>query len=449
MIQSLPTVDDCIYYTSRDEMPADAVQQLEDLAYRWGETYDAYLVNEGKREYFWLPRREGVVGFSRRGRCALVVGGLLAPPEKRKALLEALLEFAKSKRWNLSFYNIGRSETAVYKEAGCEITKMGEEPIIDLERTEWRGKKYEWVRRQENYCKRQGVELVEVRTEDDNYEQEIAPQLEQVSQLHVADTLHAREMKFFVGSFDPHHLGSRRLFVAWHEGRVVAFIVCNPCVAGEMWAIEIYRKLPDAPRGVVPFAIMSILRTLKEEGVKFASLSLIPLLRCNTDPKEKKIHHGSRVFYFIARFWWNRMNWVFDMRGIYHFKSRFRPDYREMYLAAFPKVTIRSMWALGMTWEVLKFNPLRLLRRGQGGGKQRDTLAKPAQRPERVVRDVRNKRSKQKAAAEQPAANSEGQAPLPGDAAHAKPGGPHLDHARQRGADADNGDGQSAEAASK
>ena len=83
MIQSLRAVDDCTYYRTRDEMPAEAVERLEQLAYRWGETYDAYLVNEGQREYFWLPDWEGVVGFTRRGRSALVVGGLLAPVERR------------------------------------------------------------------------------------------------------------------------------------------------------------------------------------------------------------------------------------------------------------------------------------------------------------------------------------------------------------------------------
>lgn len=378
-------MDEAIYELSRDRMPTDAVARLEDLSYQWGETYDAYLVNEGKREYFWLPDRTGVVGFTRRGRHVLVVGGLLAPPQLRAALLTSFLDFARRKRWHVSFYNVGRSETAVYKEAGCQITKMGEEPIIDLERCEWRGKPYEWVRRQENFCKRQGVEFVEITAADPAYDDQIVPQLEHVSREHLAGTLHGREMQFFVGTFDPHHLGNRRLFVAWHEGRIVAFIVCNPCVGGEMWAVEIYRKLPDAPRGVIPFAITQTLRTLKSEGVKLASLSLIPLLRC--DPE---LHKGSRVFYGAATFWWNRMNWLFDMRGIYHFKSRFRPDYREMFLAASPKVTVRSMIAMALTWEVFYLNPLRLFRRS-GGGRHRSTLATPSWRPEKVVRDVRAK----------------------------------------------------------
>ena len=159
---------------------------------------------------------------------------------------------------------------------------------------------------------------------DANYEEEIVPQLEHVSRMHLEETLHGREMQFFVGSFDPHHLGSRRLFVASQEGRVVAFIVCNPCVAGEMWAIEIYRKLPDAPRGVVPFAIMTILRQLKEEGIKYASLSLIPLLRCNTDAKDK-MHHGSRVFYFTARFLVEPHELDFRHAGHLSFQESFSP----------------------------------------------------------------------------------------------------------------------------
>lgn len=383
-----PPPGGCRYFRSRAEIPEEWRSRLEHLAVQWGETYDSYLVTQGKREYFWLPDGEGFVAFTRWGRHALVVGGLVAEPTRREELLTALLEYARRRRWTFSFYNLGRPHLPLFQQHGCQISKCGEEPLVNLERTDWKGKDYEWVRRQENYCKRQGVEFSEVRPdlEDEEYRERIAPELRELSEAHLSETLHGRELQFFVGQFDPHDLSGRRLFLARLEGRVVAFIVCNPCIAGEMWAVEIYRRLPDAPRGVVPFAIMQTLRTLKGEGVKYASLSLIPMLRC--DPK---LHKGSKIFYFVSGFWWKHLNWLFDVQGIYHFKSRFRPDYREMYMAAYPRVTVGSMIAMGMTWEVIKFNPLRLLRRGKKSGTNRETLATPAWRPERVVRELKQR----------------------------------------------------------
>ena len=41
--------------------------------------------------------------------------------------------------------------------AGFQATKWGEEALVDLPDCTWSGKDYEWVRRQSNYCRRQGL----------------------------------------------------------------------------------------------------------------------------------------------------------------------------------------------------------------------------------------------------------------------------------------------------
>jgi phosphatidylglycerol lysyltransferase len=179
----------------------------------------------------------------------------------------------------------------------------------------------------------------------------------------------------------------RRLFVARHDGRIVAFLVCNPGLSGQLWAVEIYRRLPDAVRGVIPYTIMKTLRTMKDEGVSYVSLSLIPFLRCET-----AVRGDSGILRFGANFWWQHLYSIFDMRGIYHFKSRFRPDYREMYVAALPGLTVRSTLSLGFAWKLFQFSPLRWLQRSlakRGISAERQNLATPAWRPERVIRDLR------------------------------------------------------------
>ena len=72
----------------------------------------------------------------------------------------------------------------------------------------------------------------------------LSDELTEVSRQHIAATLYGRELDCFVGRFDPRRLGARRLFVAEREGRIEAFILCNPCLGGAMWAIEMYRRRP-------------------------------------------------------------------------------------------------------------------------------------------------------------------------------------------------------------
>ncbi len=370
-------------------MPSDALVLVEQYAYELGQTYDSYLSTEPDREYFFSPARRGAVGFKRWGRYAYIVGGLLASPGDQDELLQTFLEFAAAQRLHVSFYNLGCNELEPFRRQGCEISKCGEEPMIKLANTSWNGKDYQWLRRQENFCTRQGVVLRELAHDscDPEYRDRIVPVLEEISRIHVAGTLHAQELEFFEGRFRPLALGRRRLFVAERNSRIEAFLVCNPCLAGSMWAIEIYRRHPDATRGVIPFAMLKIMRQLKSEGVAYVSLSQIPCLRTGLP-----MQGDSRLLRYVTRIWWYGFGWIFDMRGIYHFKSRFRPDYRELYVAASPKITLLSLLGFAATWKLLVFNPFRLavhgLRKVRKSG-DRAKLARPEFRAERLVRELR------------------------------------------------------------
>jgi phosphatidylglycerol lysyltransferase len=164
-------------------------------------------------------------------------------------------------------------------------------------------------------------------------------------------------MRYFVGRFTPLAMGHRRLFVARCGERAEAFVVLNPCLGGGTWAIEMYRRREDATRGVIPFAMLQIMRRLQEEGVALCSLSLIPTVRCGRAVKgDSWTGRGGFVL------WWYGLNWLFDVRGIYHFKSRFRPEYREMYLVSSPKTSLLSLCGMCRTWGVWRVSPWRLVR---------------------------------------------------------------------------------------
>jgi phosphatidylglycerol lysyltransferase len=377
------------YYPARTEMPAHLEDRLRRLACRYGDTYASYLVTEPDWETLWSRDHRGVLRFVRWGGAyAMVVGGILAPAEDREGLLADFLQLAKMNRWHVAFYNIDREQLPLFRRHGFQITKFGEEPVVRLDKTDWKGKDYEWLRRQEKFCQRQGVQLVEVNPDpnDPQYRRQIAPELEAISREHIASTLHGKEMRYFVGRFDANRLGDRRLFVAQRDGRIEAFVVCNPCLDGTMWAVEMYRRRPDATRGVIPFAVLQTMRILKEQGVTYCSLSLIPAVRCET-----AVTGDSMIARPGLVFWWRHLSAIFDFRGIYHFKSRFHPEYREMYIAARPKVTIRSMIAMGMAWGLIRFNPLRLIRRvlsQRQKSESRKSLAEPYFRPERVLRRI-------------------------------------------------------------
>ena len=380
---------ECEYYPSQDEMPAEALAAMEQRAYDFGESYDAYLATEDDREYFWSPGRRGVIGFVRWGRALNVLGGLLAAPDDQDQLLNCFVEFAKRNRVTVNFIMITPTQAPVFRRHGFRISKCGEELFVLLQQVNWQGKDYQWLRRQENACIRNGLRVEEIDPYDDpaRFRENILPQLGEVNAEHLAGTLHGRELVFYEGRFTPWTLNRRRLWVAWQANRIEAFVVCNPALGGDMWAIEIYRRRTAAPRGVIPYSMLQVMRQLKDEGVLYASLSSVPFLRCGWPVRNDDLR-----FQGACQFFWHSMNWLFDIRGIYHFKSRFRPVYREMSIATYPRSRLLSLISMLAVWELHRVSPWRLARHLMQycqSRSHRALLAQPELRPERKIRHLR------------------------------------------------------------
>lgn len=389
--------DDCEYLSAAAE-DADTLAAVDDLAFRHGENSSAYIVTERGWETFWGPERRGVVRFTRwLGSFVYVTGGVIAAGEDQPRVLAKFREFLELNRWNALFVCLGRDQLPPFRELGCQVSKAGEEPIIRLATASWCGKHFEWLRRQENFCKRQGLELVEIAADagDRGYREDIVPQLETVSREHLAATLHGRELEYFVGRFRPLEMGRRRLFAVCAGDRIEAFLVCNPCCDGRMWAIEMFRRREDAPRGVIPFAMLQAMRQMQAEGVELCSLSVIPTVRAT-----KPIRGDSWAARGGCFLWWHGLNWLYDVRGMYHFKSRFRPESREVYFVSWPRTTFWSMIGFTRVFGLTRFSWLRLagsVWRKFGKREARESLAEPQLRPEKVLRQLPKKKPPQEA----------------------------------------------------
>ena len=138
-------------------------EALEELAFREGRNYDACLVTEPGWECFWLPDRRGVVAMVRKEKYLHVAGGLLAPPERKRELLQELLAYAAARQLVLTFFNVAEDELPLLRSFGFQATKWGEEAIVDLRDCTWAGRGYQWVRRQSSFCQRHGLVVSECR----------------------------------------------------------------------------------------------------------------------------------------------------------------------------------------------------------------------------------------------------------------------------------------------
>ncbi len=115
---------------------------------------------------------------------------------------------------------------------------------------------------------------------------------------------------------------------------------------------------------------------MRSEGARSASLCLVPGLRCETPlAGDSPLARWSVVL--ATRYF----NFIHDTRGIYHFKSRFRPRFESRYLAVRPRLSLGCAWSFVRMLGVLDLRPANLAREAAGrllGIASRRTLSLPA-----------------------------------------------------------------------
>ncbi len=373
---SLLTLDQKLRSSSAEAEQASAL--LEELAFRYGRSSESYLVTEPGRKYFWLPNQTGVIVYLRRGRYLHVGGGLLAAEADKPALLVAFTQWASASRLRPMFYNIAPDEVPLFRETGFQVTKWGEEAVIDLSTASWKGKRFEWVRRQSNYALRHGLHFVECRPERLTADawHRLSQELTEVSNGILSERPQIGDIGFLNGRFDASLIGRRRLFLARQkvQGRIDGFLVCNPCRGGNEWALELYRDRPDAVRGTIPFLMHQALQLFQQEQIERASLCLVPGVRCDRPlPGDSALIRHAMV---LSQYF----SFIFDVAGLYHFKSRFRPRFEDRFICAYPAVTLGAACSFIGLCGALRLNSVKLVRRlwrQLRYSRSRSTLAAP------------------------------------------------------------------------
>jgi phosphatidylglycerol lysyltransferase len=334
--------------------------RAERQAFAHGSVYDSYFATESGWKRFWSLDRSGVVSYRRLGRYVKVIGGLLARDEDKPQLLREFVAFARSHRLVVTFFNVTEEDALLFREAGFQVTKWGEEPYVDLQSCSWSGKQFEWVRRQTNYCRRAGISIVEHCREemDDATWSSLIRDLRAVSDEHLATKSHAGTIRLLEGQLDENGWGRRRLFVAYSSDspkRIEGFLIALPSRNGAHWAFEMYRHRRDAVRGVVPHLFHTAMIRMKAEGVEAVSLCLVPAVGC-----EAPLKGDSAVIRHALTIGLKYLNFLFDFAGIYHFKSRFRPRYEGRYICALPKTNMLTGLALVRMSGMLEFSLRRV-----------------------------------------------------------------------------------------
>jgi phosphatidylglycerol lysyltransferase len=127
---------------------------------------------------------------------------------------------------------------------------------------------------------------------------------------------HGGERGFSMGRWCPQYVAGQRVFLARHEGRVIAFVTLHDGL--DEWTLDLLRSLPGCPDGTMYALLAAAIDAARAAGIPRLSLATV-----------SRAQHGRRAGYRADG-------------GLARFKTAFAPRWEPLYLCA------PAWWALGI-----------------------------------------------------------------------------------------------------
>jgi pimeloyl-ACP methyl ester carboxylesterase len=268
------------------------------------------------------PETEGAVGFNDFGKVWLVSGDPLASEENQATVANHFLRAASAQGRSVAFIPATERFAKHSSRLGLRAVKIGSAPYFDL--TTWapRGDRAKKVRAGVNQARRAGVEVTQVINIDEKLIRETVCLCK--SWLTTRRSPIKFEWLFSVDLFQ--HRSRKKYFTARDPtGRLVGFLAASPIPARDGWYLEDVLRLPEAPNGTVDLLVVEVLKSLKRDGAKLATLGTAPMAM---EGSVDSVQYSSKLSK-VARLVANVFAVFYNSDGVRRFKAKFAPSWWE------------------------------------------------------------------------------------------------------------------------
>ena len=244
----------------------------------------AFLVLNDGTEHYLSDDRTGLVAYRRRGRRHLVqLCGPITPPQHRRRLLVEFLDWSHRQGRRVTAVQLTRSEAEIYAAHGFVVNQLGASYSIDLMGYALRGRRFVKTRNMINHARRRGVTVQEIAPTHPG-RAEVDADLDSIDRSWLRTKgRHVKELTFMVGERGGRGRNLRRLFVARHQGAVVAYVTFSPVFGSRPgWLYDLTRRSPDAPPGTIEAIFHEAATRMQQESVPWLHLGLTPFAGLDT-----------------------------------------------------------------------------------------------------------------------------------------------------------------------
>lgn len=301
-------------------------------------------------KYWFTPDRRGGVAYQQHGNVALTLAGPFGSAALREETAAGFMRYCAEHALIPCFYSCTAELWPMLRARGFRRVAVAQETRLAVRELEFKGKEWQNVRTALNRAAKTGVQAVWGRYSE--FPAPLRTQLSEVSEEWAAQK-HVPEMGFTLGSIDELDDDEVLCCLAVDaSGRVQGVTSWLPVYEhGQLvsWTLDFMRRRGDAFPGVMEFLIASAVLELKRT-VEVISLSGSPLAKDRDGDIAGASDSGSDsgnsdagsdsggsdagpeglagILDVVGR----ALEPVYGFRSLATFKSRFKPDYRTLYL---------------------------------------------------------------------------------------------------------------------
>jgi lysylphosphatidylglycerol synthetase-like protein (DUF2156 family) len=317
----------------RDESVVDPAELIDHPS--------GFLALSSRNQHFTVPGINGFIAFREQGRHVVALGGVQAPESQRGALLDHLLEFARSRQRRLLVVQLRAEQVPLFLERGFSVNQLGTSFGLALAKFTLRGTKKMQLRNKLSRARAAGLKVVEFGVDWPRNEATFA-KLHSISEAWLK-AKGKKELDFMIGEIGVPEDTRRRIFAAVDStGQCVAFITYVPAWGRTPGYLhDLSRRLPSAPPGALELCNARAIEVMLAEHVPYLHFGFTPFV-----VEGPEFPSANRLAAWAVPLLYRYGGAIYPAASQVKYKLKWTPDIIEReYLAAHP-LSLRAVFDL-------------------------------------------------------------------------------------------------------
>jgi phosphatidylglycerol lysyltransferase len=331
-----------IYRRERDDEAKSRARML--LEKYGGNSEDYFKLWPNDKDYLFSEDGQAAIAYKVRGGVALSAGDPIGNPKRFPETVNRYRIFAKKHGFTMSFIHITDRYKSLYEDEHLLLQKIGEEAVVNLEKfTEKTIRNKKW-RHTMNKFEKLGYSFELRKAPHSNA---LLHELQRISDSWL-ESPGRSERGFVLGYFNEDYLQDCDIAVLKNEeGQIAGFINLIESFDPSEGNMDLFRQRSGSPTNMTDYMVAKLLVHCHEQGFTTFNLGLCPLVGLTDQEQTGPVSRALSLLYTFG-------GKLYSFKGLYQFKSKFEPEWRDRYIATEPGAVnlIKTAQALGQAMKI-------------------------------------------------------------------------------------------------